>query len=244
MTTSATQTTNRTRDQIITRALRICNAIGQGETPSSTAVTEAADALNALCQEWNADGMPLWQHVQYSLLPISGTATYSIYTGSADLNSAAPLRVYQAWFHNTSTDVDSPIMLITRQEYNLIGDKTAAGFPNQFLYIPPQEIQALGVPVGTISLYPVPDATFAAGYTVRFVGQKGVDDFSSSGDTLDFPQYWINAVIWGLADQLSYEYGLGLSERAMIGKKAQHHKEIALSSGIEEGSFYIQPDVG
>ena len=142
MTTSATQATNRTRDQIITRALRICNAIGQGETPATTAVTEASLVLNEMCQEWNADGMPIWQWLQYDWSVQAGFPTYLVYTGSAGINAAAPLRIFQAWFRHVATTTDTPIALVTRQEYNLIGNKQSQGFPNQLYYRPPQEVQA------------------------------------------------------------------------------------------------------
>ena len=47
-TTSGLYALSTTRDGIITRALRIIGAIGQGETPTATAITEASEALNDL----------------------------------------------------------------------------------------------------------------------------------------------------------------------------------------------------
>ena len=72
-------------------------------------------------------------------------------------------------------------------------------------------------------------------------GQIPFEDFSLSTDIPDFPSYWFNALKWGLADQLAYEYGVGLAERSMITKKALYHKTQALSFGGEEGSLKIQP---
>ena len=67
-------------------------------------------------------------------------------------------------------------------------------------------------------------------------------DFDASTDNPDIPSYMFNALTWALADQLSYEYGLGLGERSMISKKAQMHKAMALSFDQEEGSLYIRPE--
>lgn len=242
MTTSGTNNYNNTRDQIITRALRIVQAIGQGETPDATAISEASFTLNDLIAEWNTDGMPQWNIETYTCTPlVSGTNTYNIGVGQT-FNFQAPLKIFQAYLHDTVSLYDTPVLLIDRQRYHLLGMKTASGTPNQLFYQTPKEIQAAGTNYGIITLYPTPDTTTATNKELVLIGQKPYDDFDAAGDTLDLPPYWINALVWGLADQLSYEYGMGLAERSMIAKKAQLHKENALSFGTEEGSMYLMPE--
>ena len=239
MPTSSSYNYTKNRDQIITRALRIVGAIGQGETPSATAVTEAAEVLNDLVKEWETDGMQLWCVKEYNFTPVASTNTYSIGTGST-INEIAPTKLLQAWSRTNTGSKDTPILLITRQEYNMLGTKTTEGAPSQMWYNPPGEINATEN-VGQIKLYVTPDSNYAASAKIYFTGVRPLQDFDASTDVMDFPQYWANAVVWGLADQLSYEYGVGLSERAMIGKKAEQHKEKALSYGTEEGHLLIQP---
>lgn len=242
MTTSASSNYNSTRNQIITRSLRIVQAIGQGETPDSTMLSESAQALNDLMAEWNTDGMPQWNMTTYTCTPlVSGTATYNIGVGQT-FNFQAPLKIFQAYLHDTSSLLDTPIILIDRQRYHLLGYKSATGTPNQLFYQTPRAIQAGGDTYGEITLYPVPDSNTATYKELIIIGQKPYDDFDSASDTLDLPSYWINALVWGLADQLAYEYGMGLAERSMITKKAMSHKEAALSFGTEEGSMYLMPE--
>jgi hypothetical protein len=50
----------RTRDQIITRALRIAGAVSMGDTPSSDAITEATEALNSIVKYLQTKGVRLW----------------------------------------------------------------------------------------------------------------------------------------------------------------------------------------
>lgn len=238
MTTSNSYNYTKNRDQIITRALRIVGAIGQGETPATEAVTEAAEVLNDLIKEWETDGMQLWCVKEYSFTPVAGTSSYTIGTG-ATINEIAPTKLLQAWNRST-TNLDTPVLLITRHEYNMLGSKTTQGTPSQLWYNPPGEISGTENQ-GTITLYVTPDANYVSNFTIRFTGVRPLQDFDSSTDVMDFPQYWGNAVVWGLADQLSYEYGVGLSERAMIAKKAEQHKDKALSYGTEEGHLLIQP---
>jgi hypothetical protein len=242
MTTSATSNYNNTRDQIITRALRIVGAIGQGETPDTDAITDATWALNDLIAELNTDGMPLWNLSVITCTPlVLGTATYSIGEG-ATFDFPAPLKVLQAYLHDTSTEYDTPVLLIDHQRYLLLGTKSQQGVPNQLFYQTPRAIQASGELYGEVTLYPTPDAYTVANKELVLHVQKPLDDFDVAGDTLDFPPYWINSLVWLLAAALAYEYGLGLAERSMIAKKAEQHKQAALSFGTEEGSMYLMPE--
>ena len=239
MATSNSYNYTKNRDQIITRALRIVGAIGQGETPTATAVTEAAEVLNDLVKEWEADGMQLWCIRDYILTPTATINNYLVGVGYT-IEAPAPTKILQAWNRSTANNLDTPVLLITRHEYNMLGSKTTQGQPSQLWYVPPGEINGTEN-FGSITLYVTPDTNYASNFTLHFTGVRPLQDFDASTDVMDFPQYWGNAVCWGLADQLSYEYGVGLSERAMISKKAEQHREKALSYGTEEGHLLIQP---
>ena len=240
MPTSGSYNYTTNRDAIITRALRIVGAIGQGETPSATAISEAAEALNDLVKEWEVDGMALWAVKEYSFSPVDGKASYTIGVGqlAPEINAIAPLKILQGWAR--IADKDTPIILLTRHEYNLLGAKTSPGYTSQFWYNPPGEMATTEI-TGTLTLYPVPAAFVEANVVYYFTGVRPYADFDAAEDVLDFPSYWNNAVKWGLADQLSYEYGVGLDERSRIERKADKHKEMALSYGTEEGHLLIQP---
>jgi len=239
MTQSVSYNLTTTRDAIITRALRIVGAVGEGETPTAAAITAGAEALNDLTKEWETDGMPLWSLTTYGPMTlVLSQAAYAIGVGAAGLNTVAPLRVTQAWYRNNNRD--TPINIVTRDSYNLMQAKSVTGTPTLFWYNPPGGIAATEA-VGTVTVYPTPDTYAAANDTVYFTGIKPFMDFDASTDVPDFPQYWYNAVKWGLADQLAYEYGVGLAERSMISKKALFHKQAALDGGAEEGSMFLLP---
>lgn len=231
------------RNGIITRALRIIGAIGQGETPNSVAITEAAEALNDLCKEWEADGMAVWALRTYGPMTfVLNQAAYTVGVGATGLadTKGAPLKAYQFWNHDNVTGADSPMNPITREAYNLMSAKTTPGQPTLVWYNPPGEL-ASTENSGTITVYPVPNADAVTNNRLYFTGIRAFSDFDSATDVPDFPQYWFNAIKWGLADQLAYEYGVGLAERAMINKKAMYHKDQALSFGSEEGSLFLVP---
>jgi len=78
MTTSASVDFELNRDQIIKAALQKIEAIGQGETPNATQVSEAAIAFNALVKAWHGIGMPLWATSQAYVLPVSNTSAVTL----------------------------------------------------------------------------------------------------------------------------------------------------------------------
>ncbi len=243
VTTSLVTKYSTNRDAIITRALRICGAIGQGETPTAVAITEGAEALNDLVKEMETDGMPLWKVKVMTAFALTATQTYNIGVGST-VNQTAPLKVLQAFLRDTSTtpNLDTPLLIDTQQDYLYMGSKTATGSPNQIWYDPPGPgIITVSDLKGVLTVYPLPDASAIANKQIVLVAHLPFDDFVASTDIPDFPSYWYNAVKWGLAAELAYEYGVALAERSMIAKRADEHREKALSFGTEEGSLYLRP---
>lgn len=240
-TTSGTTSYSATRDNIIKRALRIIGAIGQGETPTTNATTEASQALNDLVKEWQADGMQMWKYkLSNAITYVASTKTYTIGVGATGSNQVAPLKVVQAFNRNTSSNLDQPLLILTRQEYAILGNKSSTGTPNQVHYFPP------GPPstemVGTLTVYPVPDSNAASTLNLYVVGMFPLEDFDAASDLADFPSFYYNALCWGLADQLSYEYGVPFAQQSMISKKAEFHLEKAQGYDHEEGSVYLQPN--
>jgi len=227
MATSGSTDFNVTRDQVIAGALRLCGALGQGETPTATQVSEAAEALNMLVKAWQADGMPLWVIKNYTLPLVSDTNTYTI--------SPKLLKVIQAFNHNTQTNIDIPMRIVTRQEYNVLGNKTSSGNPIQ-VFSSPELTNTV------VKVFPTPDSTSASQNQIVLVYQKQFDDLDSASDNLEFPNEWFEAVKYGLATRMAGEYGVSLDDRRQLLNEANMIKQEALSFGTEEGSFFFQAD--
>jgi len=238
-----------TRDTLIARALRIVGAISQGETPTATAVTEASQTLNEILKEWQTDGMQLWVRNTITLnggvaLTTGATITISYATVAvSNANTPAPVKAPQTiWFRRTADSVDFPLTLITKSEYDQLTPKLTTGTPTLVCYEPPGATSAAAAQQGTFYFYPALSTAWIAANVVYATVEQPFQIFNASTDNPDLPDYLYNALTWGLADQLSYEYGVGLAERSMITKKAQTHKAIAMSFDVEEGSLWIRPD--
>jgi hypothetical protein len=234
MTTSNSTDFSISRDSIIKGALRLVGALAVGETPSADQVTEASETLNLLVKAWQADGMPLWARGSYSLALTLGTQSYLIGSGQT-VNIPKPLKITQAILHDTNTNVDIPMRIITRDEYLRLGNKSIKGMPIQIYYDPKRDY-------GELFLFPPADSTSVTYKQIQFTYQKPFEDFDASTDTPDFPQEWYEALKYGLATRLAGEYGITLEDRNQLLKEAMLIKEGALGFGTEEGSFFITAD--
>ena len=220
-----------TRDDIIKRALRLIGVLAQGETPSAAQITEAASALNGLVKAWQADGMPLWALKSYAIPLVAGTKDYEIGLGKV-INIPKPLKVQQMYNHNVTSNVDIPMRLLTKQEYNLLGNKTSTGNPIQAYYNPQRDY-------GILSLFPVPSTVEQAANTITIFYQRPFEDFDASTDNPDFPQEWYDAITYGLATRLAPEYGIPAADRKVLWQEMSIIKQDALNFGLEDGSLYF-----
>ncbi len=75
MSSSGSYNFSMSRDNIITTALQLAGIIGEGETGTSSQVSEAAIILNMIVKLREADGMPVWALKRGFVLPFSGTNT-------------------------------------------------------------------------------------------------------------------------------------------------------------------------
>lgn len=234
MTTSGSTVFNVTRDQLITSALRMIGAVAQGETPTANQISEAAEALNMMVKAWEADGMPLWGIAETSITLVAGTNKYQIGIGKT-VDIPKPLKVIQAWNRDNTSKVDIPMRILTKQEYNILGNKTTSGNPIQIYYQPMLNY-------GDLYVFPTPATVDATNNKVYIVYQRPFEDFLVTGDNPDFPQEWLDALKYGLAARLAPEYGVPSDQRMILIREAKEIKEQALSFGTEEGSLYFQYD--
>ena len=232
MATSGTTVLSYTRDSLITQALRKLTVLSEGQTANANQIASASDPLNNLLSSFQTLGMFLWKREERTITFVAGQKEYVMGVGQA-INTAYPLKVLQAIVGYTSgTQVDMEI--IAHHNYNLL-PTNATGIPIKGTYQPEND-------VGVFSVWPTPDASAAANNTLILTYQKPFDVFVSATDTADFPREWYNAIVYGLADLLSDEYGLPLEDRRYIEKKAEKHLAAVIGNGAEETSTFFYPN--
>ena len=230
MSTSGTTVWSLQRDAVINGALRKLAVLSGGSSAAAYETTNAAEALNAMIKGFQADGMPVWAIKSYTMTTVSGTSAYNIGV-SQTLNTPMPLKVLQA-YRNQTNSVNVPMNIYTNYNYNLLPLSTSSGVPINLYYQPLSTY-------GTINLWPIPSDSTT---TITLVYQRPFEDMNIATDDFDFPSYWTEALIYGLAWRLAPEYGIPLQDRAAFQKEAEFFHQQALFFGQEEGSIYLSPD--
>lgn len=87
--TSGSVSYRENRDQIITRALRICSAVADEELPTNSMTANAAQALNSMVKQWNAIGIHLWTTTEGVLFPQPGQVDYKLNPDDPAADNAA-----------------------------------------------------------------------------------------------------------------------------------------------------------
>jgi hypothetical protein len=94
----------------------------------------------------------------------------------------------------------------------------------------------------TVRLWPAPDIITAANKVIDIVFQRELYTFNAATDTPDFPVYWTETLIYGLAHRLAPEYGVSLPDRQDLLQTFQRLKADAEGYGDEDGSLYFAPN--
>ncbi len=241
MATSGDTTWTLTRDQIIYAALRKLGIVVDGGVVTANQLVGAEEALNNLIPSLYAQGMPLWAMRTIDLLMVQGQGVYPIGVGfgTGNANTPAPLKIMQAWTLDISGGVNNtyrlPLNIYTQYNFQLLNAPTTVGVPINLWYQPLNQ-------TGNINIWPTPDNYSATNRQLWITYQRPFEDFDNSTDTPDFPQWWLEPLIYSLAHRLGPEYGIPLSERDKLNEEATALITNALSFGTEEGALFIQPD--
>lgn len=225
MPTSGTTTWQLTVTQLIQSALTELGAIEVGGTPDAAETTEAMRRLNGMLAQWAGEAN-LFREA-------SGTLTIAAGAGSGTLpgyvRDVSSVRLI------VSTTNKRPLHRLNRDEYFSLPNRLQTGTPTMFYYSHQGEADQLFV-------WPVPAAetTYDVDYgRMPYVATAGTE-------TLDLPQEWQEAAIYGLAARCANMFGATrLDPNAVMRIDAQ-------ASGIYEKllnrdrpeSYYFEPEYG
>jgi hypothetical protein len=236
------------RDTVILLALRKLGILEIGDTPDTAATDNASLSLNLLIKQLSTEGLKLWKNTELVIPLVQGTTNYMLGSASSALMWDAidpsktaitdrPLKAIQAFYRNVSTSpvIDTPVMLISKQEYLTLGSKFTQGTANSIFY----DIKAL---FGVLWVYLTPDLASQTNLQLHMVAQMPLNDLNNPGDIPDFPNEWMNCLVWNLADQLAIEYGVPMNYRTEIATRAQMYKSQLTDWDVEAASTFFQPD--
>jgi len=198
MALSGTTTFSMNRDSLIKASLRLTTSYESGESIPAQEIRDASEALNIIIKSWMIDGLHLWLRSEITLTLVAGQRSYTI-GPAGDNTSPRPLRLSEAFIRDGTTD--TPLDIISKQEYVELGDKSTQGTPNS-LYFEPTLTKS------TVFVYVAPDSNAATNKAIHLWVERQVADLTAATDDFEFPQEWYRALKWNLANELAPEYGL------------------------------------
>lgn len=233
----ATYTYSLNQQTLINAAFRLIGQFNDDTPPPQTDLNNAAQALNLMIKYWMSKNYPLWCVTDLSFTVVQGQIQYLIGPGSptAGLQAYRVLRIPMAriqYVQSGPFPLEVPLIQLSRQEYDQMGQKSAQGTPNSYYYDPQLNN-------GILNLYLAPDSI---PNIVILTCQRPLADVINSTDSFDFPIEWTNALKWGLAEQLIPEYFVPEAVAARVERNANRYLEDMLNWDQEEAATFFTPD--
>lgn len=114
---------------------------------------------------------------------------------------------------------ETPMTIMSRQEYMDLPNKLSPGTPTQWFYSPQRDS-------GLFYIWPVPVTT---AWAIRFTWYRPLQDFFLPGNTMDFPQEWFAPLMWNLSRDLMGIYGTPVARQQYINAQASAYGDLAIS---------------
>lgn len=155
----------------------------------------------------------------------------------AQLNSASasacaiyrPLRVLNVRRILWSSLIETMVTPMARLDYRNQPNKSQTGVVTQFYYDP-----QLGT--GQFWAWPNPVDSLNG---LNFTYMEPIYDFNTAADYPDFPQEWVNTIVWNLANEIMLEYDVGGERAARIEKRAMETLDLVSGWDREPESYFL-----
>lgn len=235
MATSGSYTFAITRDQLITASFSLMGVYNDDSPAPASAIASASQALNLMIKSWMKKNYNLWCVTDVSIPNVQGQTTYLLGPGTVSaFQTFRPLRIPMArlQYSGSTPPIEVPLIEISRQEYMQMSQKTAQGIVNSYYY-DPQLLQ------GVLYVYLTPNAQ---ANTVIITCQRPIQDMNSPTDSFDFPIEWLNALKFGLADQLCFDYDVPTAKADRLAKRAETMLEECADWDVEDADTFFSPD--
>jgi hypothetical protein len=206
-----------TNSEICAAALRKIGVASASQPIQATELRDALSALGRMLASWQNHRYNLWTYTETSI-PLTTAAGY--------IMDPTPVEVIDVRFRRNGLDM--PMQQITREEYNALPQKASIGIPSSYFV----NRQVNGT---TLTVWPLLAA--GVGESLEVTYSRAIATHLS-GDAMDFPAQFEDAVVYGLAARLADDYEVA-ADRVIM--RAQAELDLALSFD-REGSVYFCGD--
>jgi hypothetical protein len=203
-----------------------------GAASDGTIEVDSITGISASDNQWTTvNGAPTGTTVTLTA-SLTGAAAVDNHVYTYTSIAQRPLRILDARIKINDGN-ETPVNLISREEYFDQPSKSSQGKASQFYYNPTTTN-------GTLYVWPTSNG---AEDTIHLTAQRQLQDLDSATDNLDFPQEWELAVTYSLADLLITSYGDAISPQKAerISAKAAQFMEIVEDFDQENASIQFVP---
>lgn len=224
MATSGSINYTLTAAQVVNEAMSLLGVKTPVNALSSEDMAEGLSTLNLMLKTF-AVRLHRWLMTEGTIAPLLATASYALAIKAHKVIS----------IRRRVSNLDTPLIALSREEYYALPSKAATGTPNSYYYDPQ-------LATGTVYLSPTPDAGFVANGTLRMTYTRVIEDVDAAANNLDIPVEWLEACIYNLADRLAAKYpAVDPTERGMIAARAKSLFETLTWHDQEDTSLFFQP---
>lgn len=207
-----------TANTIIISALGKIQVLG---IDANITAQEAADGLydlNAMLDAWSVEKLMVYQVQQTTHSWTASAASKTIGSGG-DFNTTRPYKIEpKGNFFRDSNNLDYPVGVFPRQDYDRIVDKTTTGSFPEYLFFDD------GFPTRTLYAYPVPNQAL----TLYLNSWKPLQSFGGLTAEISLPPGYQAAIEWNLAIWSAPRYGAAAKAAA----KDLEKQALVLKNGI------------
>ena len=219
---------------LIKASMEQVGVLSAGETPTTEVYTSLLQTFQVMLRSYAQKRILVFASTKESFSLVS---TQSLYTWGAggNITTARPHQILGA-FVRDSGGADHPVGIISDGQYRNISSKATKGRPESLFYHPLY-------PLGSIYVYPTPqDAE-----TMWIESLKPFTETSSFGtvaDTISFPENYQEPLVYNLALRISPEYGVQMSNEAIVIARESLDNLIILNSSNQVESIKLDLPVG
>lgn len=158
----------------------------------------------------------------------SGAAVYI-----ASPNIDRPLRIPGARRWDEISNIETPLIPLSRQDYRNLPNKLQTGMVTQYFYDPRGGANV----TGQLYLWPTPVNT--TNNNIKFTYYRPLQTFDTAANTPDFPQEWLDTLIWNLAKKMAPEYDCPPQRYQMVIQEAAQSLDLVQGWDREPESIYF-----
>jgi hypothetical protein len=157
--------------------------------------------------------------------PVNGNAPTFDYT----TRIIRPLRLLSARRYYIPSNIETPLMLMSRLDFRDLPNKFNRGPINECFY----DSQ---LSTGYLWSWPAPPDSLSK---VNFTWMEPIFNFNTAADQPDFPVEWYNCLVWNLAKEIMLEYDIPVQRAQAIQIRAKESFDLVSGFDREPESYFF-----